>query len=541
MNLPLSEFYDHDVFQYWRKQEPFRSLPYQDRNDPVTLHIGRLRDLPENLRGHILEAHPSTDPSTYCVQVSYSHDERDVDVSTIICDATDDPEAKSRGVQWATTGLSAVYRDRLVYAQSAIEWFRLNLGDAPLSRRGGVASELDPLLYTYHTGREYHDLQEQIIAKAFDVSEESPFGAARLRRTSGTLHLVPTTLSEGPRDIAYLTPDEIELQTIAFDKLRQEFSDVDNDVFDILADLYVRRGAPGTRCESSVTDILTALGVNKRGGHYSEKRKEVNRSLARLQTLWLRIPRMHNGAPKVVESRALIVTDRAGSLRVFGGIEMEEFRFQMGDVFADYLFGPGRQTIRVSRKALQYHATKELIEKRLTRTLAAWARIEQGESKSVSVRTLLDRIHVHGEGAPTPKNPSRVRGRFEAALDRIQGDDIARWEYVGEIPSDAGRGWFDDWLEARLTFYFPTYQLEDVQRIKSPRRAKKRAKTLQRQQEATAAEVIAAMRQRGIVSERQAAKQIGISPNTLARFLGNDVTARKRTRERIREWLDRVS
>lgn len=535
---PTTDIYDLAIFRELRAAEPYRSLPYQEGTDGVSLHISQVGDLDEGTRQQLRDLYPESGDYTYCVHATYLRDPEAM--STVVCSDVDDPEAMSRVVQEVMTGFFAVYRDRLTLAKSAAEWCRGNLptdrGDSG-QEHGGI----DANFYYYHTGREYSDLQESIVAKDFNINDDSPFGSTGLRRTGGTLLLVPSALVEGPKEIVYLTPAEIELQTMAFDKLRREFSDVDNDVFDILADLFVRRGAPGARCESSVTDILSALGVNKRGGHYAKKREEVNRSLARLQTLWLRVPRMQNGARKIVESRALIITDRAGSLRVFGGIEMEEFRFQMGDVFTDYLFGPGRQTIRVSRKALQYHETKEKHEKRLTRTLAPWVRIEKEEAKSVTVRTLLDRIHMHRDGSPPPKNPGRVRTRFEGALDRIQEDDIVRWEYHGEIPADTGRGWFDHWLEARITFYFPSYQLEDVRRIKSPRQTQRQEKARRKQQEATAAEVKAAMRRQGIDSKREAARQIGISPKTLDRFLGNEVTANSKTRQRVREWLDRVS
>jgi hypothetical protein len=155
-------------------------------------------------------------------------------------------------------------------------------------------------------------------------------------------------------------------------------------------------------------------------------------SLAHIQNLWLTMATLETydsdearpGKPRrkpttrAIHSRAFVITDLLGQLRVDGFVDVEQFIFRPGKVFAHFLAGPGRQTALLSAKALAYDPYRQTWEKRLTRYLSWQWRCEAQTGNYLqpfAVTTLLTAVG-------SPVNRRRLtwqRERLEKTLDTI--------------------------------------------------------------------------------------------------------------------------
>ena len=124
-------------------------------------------------------------------------------------------------------------------------------------------------------------------------------------------------------------------------------------------------------------------GNGKRSGFTQKQRNQVLEEIERIECIYLDVIEYKGRSRKrehVVQSRALVVTDREGQRRLDGGINVEHIVYQPGKIFGQYLQTKGRQTALLSAKALEYHPRKEDVEKRLTRYLSWQWRIRSRSS-----------------------------------------------------------------------------------------------------------------------------------------------------------------
>jgi Helix-turn-helix len=201
-------------------------------------------------------------------------------------------------------------------------------------------------------------------------------------------------------------------------------------------------------------------GSGRRGGFKQAWRHELARRVAALGTTWITVTQVEvteeargkrgpyrRRAMWAGESPALVVSFRVGQVGL-GGVVIPEtctaWRVRPGDVFARFLFGPGRQTALLSQKALAYDPYRQRWEKRLARYFAWQWKIQRGESEARTVAALLDAV---GETIDA-KNPIRTKERLEQALDRLQADAvIAGWQYEAGVDEAAigHKGWAEAW------------------------------------------------------------------------------------------------
>jgi DNA-binding XRE family transcriptional regulator len=170
---------------------------------------------------------------------------------------------------------------------------------------------------------------------------------------------------------------------------------------------------------------------------------DIFQSLVQIQNLWLTLgqiesiettPKGHKKRKiKTIQSRAFIITDRLGQLRLDGCIDVEKFVFRPGKVFGQFLFGPGRQTALLSARALSYNTHREIWEKRLTRYLSwHWRANNVEHSSHYAIETLLNTVDPKWND----RFSSKVRDRLEKALDKLQEDFVIEgWSYVGSPES----------------------------------------------------------------------------------------------------------
>ena len=285
----------------------------------------------------------------------------------------------------------------------------------------------------------YQSLREVLAQNRFQAMDGSPWPTAQLG-SKGHAQLIPAALD--PQ--GSLAPEELGAWSHLMWQQREQLSDLTVDVLDTLGAIWLKMAkTPEDDAVADLNSLLTIRGLKQRTGRSGEERgyresqrMEIFQSLVQIQNLWLTlgqfesVERSRKGYQKrkvqTLQSRAFVITDRLGQLRLDGCIDVEKFIFRPGKVFGQFLFGPGRQTALLSAKALSYDPYRQAWEKRLTRYLSWHWRVSHIESDGhrYSLETLL-----HSVDSKLRKT-QKTRDRLEKALDKLQADSIIQgWRY----------------------------------------------------------------------------------------------------------------
>ncbi len=327
----------------------------------------------------------------------------------------------------------------------------------------------------------YHNFRDRIATGNFDLAKNEKWPVADLssKVLTGKAYIMPD------RDEPVI--GEIALQELQ-EAMRKKVTDLAKqgdlaaDLFDIITAKWLRE-AKHFEAMVNITadDFLKARGLlarpggsGRRGGFRETQRKEVQQQIDILSYTWVTVEEMEvveikNGKRKQTkwrgESKAISLTSRFGQIRTDGSTDAFAWRVRPGDVFAKFLFGPGRQTALLSQKALNYDPYRQKWEKRLARYLAWIWRINSGRSQEgLLVKTLVD-----AAGMKINKTrPSRTRERLEEALDRLQGDEvITAWQYEAiDEEMTRKRGWWQEWQNCKVLITAPAGITEHYKRIK---------------------------------------------------------------------------
>jgi len=289
----------------------------------------------------------------------------------------------------------------------------------------------------------YQALREALAQNQFQSHEGSPWPTALLGQ-EGQAQLIPATLD--PQ--GSLAPEEVGAWSHLMWTQRQQLSDLTVDVLDTLGAIWLKTArSPQDDALADLDSLLSIRCLKQRKGRSGEnrgfrdqQRLKIFQSLVQIQNLWLTLGQFESieTTPKgqkkrkikTIQSRAFVITDRLGQLRLDGCIDVEKFIFRPGTVFGQFLFGPGRQTALLSARALSYDPYRETWEKRLTRYLSwHWRTTHIAQnSHSYSVKTLLHAI----DPKLNTRYTQRLHDRLEKALDKLQKDlVIDSWSYQG--------------------------------------------------------------------------------------------------------------
>jgi DNA-binding XRE family transcriptional regulator len=315
-------------------------------------------------------------------------------------------------------------------------------------------------LLTVPSSPVYTALSEALAKKQFYTTSDSPWPTAIVERDGavGIAQLRPIEADE-PFPIAPARKQRlIELMWTQC----AEVSDLDADVLDMLSAIWLAQArTPNDLAVVTVAECLRMRGLirklsgtGRRGGFSSKQREELLYALGRMESTWLKMTELEpKGHPQraSIESRAFMITPQLGQMRLEGRTDIHPFMFRPGDMFSRFMFGPGRQISLLSAKAIQYDYYRHRWEKRLTRYLSWWWRINATApslSFPLQVMTLLGCV---GEAAECPRFPGRVRKRLEKALDTLKEDAvISNWQY-GKLASKGGlaqrRNWYPAWTQ----------------------------------------------------------------------------------------------
>jgi len=296
----------------------------------------------------------------------------------------------------------------------------------------------------------YQATRHAISHNTFAEADESTYPTAKLSNDhiAGKIQLLP------PKRDAVISPDPESLLVRSMWEHREQLSELTVDYLDALFAVWIEQATDAAESAVVCLDDLLRLrglrmnshGRGRRSGFKQKQRNQVLEEIERIECIYLDVIEYKGHIRKrehVVQSRALVVTDREGQRRLDGGVDVEHIVYQPGKIFGQYLQTKGRQTALLSAKALEYHPQKEDVEKRLTRYLSWQWRIR---SRSISygqpykVQTLLDIAKI----PVRQRNAYRSIDRLQKALDRLQSDAvIAAWQFEP--------GWDDQWpIERKL-------------------------------------------------------------------------------------------
>jgi DNA-binding XRE family transcriptional regulator len=426
----------------------------------------------------------------------------------------------------------------------------------------------------------YQALREALAQNNFQRTEDSPWPTAILKKGGATGHaqLIPPIVENAP-----LMPTE---QVAAWAQLmweqQKDLTDLDADALDLLSHIWLQQAKSAKDYAiANVDQFLTIRGLEqkqkekgRRGGYEPEQRARMLQVLSHIQNVWLNLgeieiyeqdPRRKGrskATKQTFQSRAFIITDRMGQMRLDGYLDVERFIFQPGHLFAQFLFGPGRQTALLSARAVQYDPYRQRVEKRLARYLSWQWRIQarQGEyTRPYRVSTLLEAV---GEQL-NERRPSATRDRLEKALDTLQHDGvISSWQYDRWDETIAQqRGWGQVWTQATLLLDPPqvireTYKSlqshkgrdkdkdgDEIIEVKEPKQIQQARPAPAEpsgsaQTDETLARRIKQHRKKMGLSQTEAADQLGIVQSYLSKIEKNHLRPALDLHQRILDWLD---
>jgi hypothetical protein len=353
-------------------------------------------------------------------------------------------------------------------------------------------------LYSYS---HYHYLREAIPKRAFYAYRPSGpnlvHKVRRYNRLYAEYRLTPPATAPGGR----ISDDEAKKQIGSLKTVRQEFTDLDVDVLDILMGIWLdRRREIDKYVEVDTDQILHARGlkhkVNGQGsnrsaigrGYTPQQREAVNRSICRLLLLWGEVQVIHSHDKEDFngEGRVLEVDDRGPGWRELAS-QLFEFNSERNNTNEDkrqsFSYRPGeifrhfnlRQRMYQPAKIYNYNYDRYWREKRLGRYLMWQWRVNRQHERSTLVKSttsLLNSLVLNLDRNRFKKHEDedvfdmkekyrpegngltyRVRKRLERTLDRLRTDEIiGDWDYLdGWKPSWSRKSnWADLWSTSEI-------------------------------------------------------------------------------------------
>lgn len=403
----------------------------------------------------------------------------------------------------------------------------------------------------------YHSFRMALArgAKVFSIPPDGTWPTADLTTRRQTIRAVAQLRPDPVETEPYLSgPQLTDWQTRMRDYV-MSLDDLTADVLDVISAVWLRQVVhPDAMALLRADDFLRLRGLKPhksgtgwRGGYKEESRLDIAHRIEALRNTWIRVLEMdvteeipgprgprRKRAKWAGESAAIVVSSRFGQALLGGGVDPYIWRVRPGDVFARFLFGPGRQTALLSVKALEYDPYRQRWEKRLTRYLAWQWRTRQRDATYLEPFTVQTLLLTIGEEIDA-RNPVRTKNRLEKALTTLQEDEVvAAWEYApGWDEAIVGRkGWLPHWLDWKVVIEPLAGVVDHYAKIRVPVESPPR--TLPAPPDL--AEVLRQTRRAHGLTQLQAAEEIGIDNTQLSRIERGKPIAAK-TRRKIEAWL----
>jgi hypothetical protein len=196
------------------------------------------------------------------------------------------------------------------------------------------------------------------------------------------------------------------------------------------------------------------LKQKKRGGlakagYRADDRAETMRSIARLDSAWVRVYRCDDSVQIAGDedfARVVLIAEvRSRSDR------LARIRYRPG-TWCD----PGDTTALSPRKVLEYDPYREAAEKHLARYFLQ----RVGEAEEGILARTVSELCARGGIAIDRNNPKRTQRRFTQALDRLSVDGaIVQWTYADDPRELPSRGYLDAWLGFRVRVLLRSHEM----------------------------------------------------------------------------------
>lgn len=319
---------------------------------------------------------------------------------------------------------------------------------------------------------------------------------------------------------------ELQMQALLREQVLR-LNDLTADILDVITAKWLKQAkSPEDFVTVSVTEILRYRGLKPRAkGGYSEKqRKEIQEQIDALKNVNISVESMKqfkdDKNPWKGESQVIVLAEHEGDRSIW--------KVRPGDVFAQFLFGDGRQTALLSQKALIYAPYRQKWEKRLSRYLAWLWRIKKHKTmEGVRVDNFIYEV-----GEFDARNPRRTKDRLENALNSLQKDGIITgWQYGKVDKTVLGkRSWADKWRNWKILIEPPQEIIDQYEKIKRPNEGE--IESL----ETGAGFQVKSIRMGKGLTIKQASEEIGISTGSLSKIENTGMVGKK-IALKVVKWL----
>ena len=269
-----------------------------------------------------------------------------------------------------------------------------------------------------------------------------------------TPQLTCSTLTQKLRiDIAYKPPP---IQTT--DTLWSQIDDRTVDVLDFIANTIYRRAyAVKDRITINTDEVIESLGLQKimggsgvRGGYRFKHRRRVSNDIDVLESLWIvthkakvQVPSRKGAQSEFrnLEQRLFVVLSR-DRRQTSEGEYYASLNIEIGEAFSK-LLSSRRQISVIPTKLLAYDPQKCCWEKRIGKYLYRFP------SRKHSIRSIVLSCHLQIETTRL----SRIRKRFDQALNRLQLDGLIESHSYLSLPDMRSPGWYEYWLDCEIEIF----------------------------------------------------------------------------------------
>ncbi|HWI52497.1 MAG TPA: helix-turn-helix transcriptional regulator [Symbiobacteriaceae bacterium] len=283
----------------------------------------------------------------------------------------------------------------------------------------------------------YQKVREAISVKKFD---DGPWPTAVIEHEGVK---AVATVQPDPDGLARLKAPELQKARSRMWELVSGMDDLTADVLDAVACLWIQQAGHRDQMVWLTADQFLAFrglrphrnSEGRSSGYKDDQRRRVAEHLERLESTWIDVMELEvleeytttDGKTRrrrrkwKGRSRALIRSSEFGQATITGGVDPYAWKVRPGDVFGEFLLGPGRDVVLLSRKALEYDPYRQDIEKRLARFFAyQWRPGQLDEGPQFTVGDLLEASHK----AISAKHPSSTKDRLERALLTLAIDKV---------------------------------------------------------------------------------------------------------------------
>ncbi|ARD46919.1 helix-turn-helix domain-containing protein [Sporosarcina sp. P33] len=324
---------------------------------------------------------------------------------------------------------------------------------ARLADHQSVETEAKSNHLTVMSNALYQFVTEAISNQKFQcASDEWPQASIQNATLSGSVYLMPPDKEKNAGSLA-------KAQEYA-----ASLTEFDVDVLDSLCHMYLAQSQTDGRTEIRLDDLLKIRGLKtklggtgRRGGYEREQRIRLLKALSVIQYVWIEMDSVRiyeQGKPvsKRMEGRVFEFFHEDGSPYLFTAETIPDTIYMaIGDVFDHFLQGSARQVKLLPNQAIEFNPHQQKWEKKLIRYISWRWRTQArnaGYLQPHKVSTLLEKIGVQADS----QTPSRIRDRFEKALDSLEDEGIITfWQYnQWNEESMTKKGWLRIWLETTI-------------------------------------------------------------------------------------------